>query len=83
MNAIFDDIEKQYNIFIEYINSKIKLGYWWTQCCEQDLSCIETDDDLEEVFYCIINYLLDDEGSKPGIWKTKEEALNELSQRLS
>jgi hypothetical protein len=51
---------------------ELKIGHWYTFCCERDLTQIASEEELEEVR----NDLLEDGMNK--VWETKEEALLEI-----
>jgi hypothetical protein len=50
-------------------DEKVKIGYWYTYCCQEDLSIIETEEERQ-----MVQDELDD-GNEIGImvWKTDNE----------
>jgi hypothetical protein len=50
---------------------EVKIGHWYTFCCEEDLTQIDNDEELETV-----KEDLQDEIDS--VWETKEEALAEI-----
>ena len=50
----------------------IKVGYWYTMCCELDLRQLTAEDDLEDIRRDVEQY-----GAR--VWPTKESALAEIA----
>ena len=59
----------------------VKVGHWFTYCCDKDLKQIETDDELSEV-QTDLKYP-EDEGMNVTVWTTKEAAMGDLNYWLS
>lgn len=55
------------------MNTKVQviIGDWVTWCCDEDLKCIETTDDLRD----ILEDIEEDVHVPLGVWPTKKEAL--------
>ena len=52
----------------------IKIGHYYSYCCELDLYKIESESDIND----LVDDMNDDYGLIPRIWDTKESALKEL-----
>lgn len=53
-----------------------EIGWWYAECCRQDLYQIETEEDLRDVLKAIKDHNAD--GFTLQVWPTKEEALKVL-----
>jgi len=54
---------------------KAEIGWWWAECCIQDLYQIETEDDMKEYQERISPQTVKEAGWPAGVWQTMGEGI--------